>query len=530
MTIAALKKISVLGPASEEAMALEGLQALGCMHLLPLAPEPERPEDASTRTAKDAYKALKFLTEVPDPRRQVRRDPDFDIAAFIAEVLELQQRIREARDKRDFLNARIAAVRPWGNLDFPPHDALAGQMLWFYQLPVKERAALDDVALPWEIVARDTRSLFVVIIAPEDPPEDILPVPRTHTGSLPIHELDAEVEETEIALEALEADRLACTRYLTLMRARMSEAESRAELDFAHQQVLTDEAMFALQGWVPEDRVDDVYALAQSQGFAVLIEEPAFDETPPTLLEQPEERAAGVDLAMFYQVPGYRDWDPTVILVASFSLFFAMIVADAGYGLIIAGIVGAYWSRLGGTAHARSWRRLLAILAAATLVYGVLVGSYLGFSPREGSLLAGLKIMSVDDFGTMMTLSIVIGVAHLVLGNVLAARARWGRTVAYASLGWCAVLIGGLILWLADSDAISTLGTLTMVGGFGGVLAFTSERPIKDPIDWLWRGLDGLQGLAGAMGLFGDVLSYMRLFALGLASASLAITFNDLAG
>lgn len=530
MTIAALKKVSVLGPVAAEADALAALQALGCIHLLPLAREPMLPEDARHRAPKDTYKALLFLKEVAEPRRQVRRDPDFDIAAFTREVLELKARLRQMQDKRDFLTARIASIRPWGNLSFPPREALAGVSLWFYRLPLKHREALEALDLPWEIVARDTRHLFVVVISSDEPPHDLLPVPRTHTGALPVHELEAQEEEAEIALEALEADKLALTRYLGLMRSTMSEAESQAELEFAQQQVLSDEDLFAAQGWVPEDRIDDVASLAGREGYALLIEPPGPDEVPPTLLDQPNERGAGVDLAMFYQVPAYRDWDPTLVLVGSFTLFFAMIIADAGYGMVLALVVAAYWKRMANTAHARSWRGLCAAISAATVCYGVIVGSYFGFGPPESSILARLKVLSVDDFGTMMVLSIVIGVGHLVLANLLAARAHWGKNSALANLGWCAVLVGGLIYWLADWLTLLTVGGGAMLAGLGVVVVFSSERPIRSPMDWLWRAAAGAQSLAGIMGLFGDVLSYMRLFALGLASASLAITFNDLAG
>lgn len=530
MSIAALKKVAVLGPASQVTVALEELQNLGCMHLLPLAPAPDNPEDIRDRSAKDAYKAYHFLKAVEGERRQVRRAKDFDIAAFAAEVLALRQEIRQTRDKIDFLKARIAAVEPWGDLEFPPLEELCGQRFWFYQVPLKDRDALDEVDVTWQIVARDTRFLFVVVIMPEEPPADLLPVARTRTGSKPLRVLIDELEDTEIALEALEADRSARTRFLGLMRESLSKAESLAEIDFAHQQVLQDQNLFALQGWVPQEHVDDVTALADAQGYALLVEDPLPDEKPPTLLDQPQERSAGVDLAMFYQVPGYRDWDPTVLLVASFAMFFAMIVADAGYGLIIAGGLALYWKTLGRTAHARSWRQMLALIAGATVLYGVLVGSYLGFAPTPGGVLDWFKIMSVDDFGTMMTLSIVIGVFHLVLANVLAARARWGRNSAYASLGWCAVLIGGLTYWLTGDNDASGIGVALMIAGIAAVAVYSSERAVKSPADWVWRVLDGAQGLTGLMGLFGDVLSYMRLFALGLASASLAITFNDLAG
>ena len=82
----------------------------------------------------------------------------------------------------------------------------------------------------------------------------------------------------------------------------------------------------------------------------------------------------------------------------------------------------------------------------------------------------------------------------------------------------------------SQQSTLPQLGWLLLVSGLVGVFLFSSERPIdKRPGDYLWRLLDGLKALTGVMGMFGDVLSYMRLFALGLASSSLAVTFNQLA-
>ncbi|MFC3616773.1 V-type ATP synthase subunit I [Lutimaribacter marinistellae] len=529
MTIARLKKLTVVGPASSEADAMEALQDLGCMHLVPLAPPPEQPEDAKGREAKDAYTALRFLTVIPDQRRQVLRDSAFDIHAFVPEVMELRARLRETRDRRDFLAHRISEVRPWGDLIFPPKEELAGNHLWFYKLPLKERDALDSLEIPWQIVHRDHLHYYVVLISRDEPDTDLLPVPRTHTGALPVSELEAQLEEAEIEIEELQAERQGLTRFVTLMRQQMSQAETRAELEYGRQQVLRDESLFAVQGWVPGDREEEILSTADRLGLAALVEEPQRDETPPTLLEQPEDRESGVDLVMFYQVPNYRDWDPSIIVSVSFALFFAMILADAAYGLIIAAIIAAMWSKLGENGHLRSWRRLLCVVAAATVIYGVMIGSYMGYAPPEGSFLASLKVLSVDDFSTMMVLSVTIGVLHLVLANTVAALNRWGTNAAWASLGWCAVLFGGLVYWLAGGNDWSTLGIALLAGGFLGILVFSSDRKVDKPIDLFWRVIGGLQGLAGSMGAFGDVLSYMRLFALGLASASLALTFNDLA-
>lgn len=530
MSVARLKKLSLVGPTAHKGETLEALQELGCMHVLPLAPPPSEPEKISERGARNAYKALRFLNDVAEPRRQIQRDPEFDMEQFVRDVLDLMQRTRDMTDRRDFLANRIAQVRPWGDLDFPPGDVLAGNRLWFYRLPLKHRDALEVMELPWAILQQDNRFIYAVLISPEEPDDDILPVPRTHTGSLPIHELEAQLEEAEIAIEALDAERVAQTRYLTLMRRNLSVAESAAELAHATQKVRDEEAMFALQGWVPEDRVDAVLDMAGAKDAAVLIEEPDPDDNPPTLLEQPEKRSAAVDLALFYQVPGYKDWDPSVIVAASFAIFFAMIVADAGYGAIILLGLLVFWKRLDGTPGERSWRRFGVIISGATILYGVLVGSYFGVSPPDGSFWAKLKLLDLNNFGAMMMVSIVVGVLHLVLANALAARAAWGQRKAIANLGWIAALIGGFILWLGYMKGSSLIPGAVLVGiGVLAIVWFSSGRPINKPIDWLWRLIEGLQSLAGAMGAFGDVLSYMRLFALGLASASLAITFNDLA-
>ncbi|NOC45137.1 V-type ATP synthase subunit I [Ruegeria sp. HKCCD7559] len=530
MSVARLKKMSLIGPAAKKADTLEALQTLGCMHVLPLVPPPNEPEKISDRGAREAYKALRFLVEVPEPRRQITRAPDFDMDRFVREVTDLMQRIRDTMDRRDFLAHRIAQVRPWGDLDFPPTDALAGNRLWFYQLPLKHRDALSEVRFPWAILAEDHRYLYAVLISPDEPDDGVLPVPRTHVGSLPVHELEAQLEEAEIALEALEAERVALTRYLTLMRRNLSVAESAAELAHATQKVRDEEAVFALQGWVPVDQVETVLAMANAKGSAVLIEDPGPGDTPPTLLEQPENRRAAVDLALFYQVPGYQDWDPSVIVSASFAIFFAMIVADAGYGAVILLAVLAFWRRMDGTAGQRSWRLFGLIISAVSMFYGVMVGSYFGVSPAAGSIWARLKVLDLNDFGAMMMVSIVVGIIHLVLANALAARAAWGQRKAVANLGWIAALIGGFVLWLGYMNGKSPVpGAAILAAGIVAIVLFSSERVIQRPMDWIWRLLEGVQSLAGAMGAFGDVLSYMRLFALGLASASLAITFNDLA-
>ena len=531
MSIARVKRVTVCGLSSEKDGLLEGLQALGCLHLLPLRPAPAEPEKVASPRAEAAYKALRFLTDMPEKRKQVTKDPRFDVESVVQEALAVKDRLRDATDRRDFLEHRIAQVEPWGDIAFPPHADLAGYRLWFYILPSGKAGALRNVELPWQIVRRDNHFTYVVVIAQEEPPGDLLPVPRTHTGALPLLALKDRLEETEVEIEDIVAQRLALTRYIYLLSVNLAEAENRASLAYADQQVREEDGIVAVQGWVPEDAIPEVEAFAEQRGLACLLEDPKPEEEPPTLIEETPEMVAGVDLAMFYTVPPYRMWDPSVVLFFSFSVFFAMIVADAGYAAVLLAGLFAFWKRLGRSARGRSYRLLGLSMLGCTLVYGVLTGSYFGVAPAPDSLPGALQVLDLNDYDAMMRLSIMIGVLHLAMGNAVVAYTKRGSRTAIANLGWIVGLFGATALvFAAPGGALAEAAPYVLGAGVAAIFLFSSQRPIVDPpMDYLWRALDGLKALMGIMGAFGDVLSYMRLFALGLASASLALTFNSLA-
>jgi len=156
---------------------------------------------------------------------------------------------------------------------------------------------------------------------------------------------------------------------------------------------------------------------------------------------------------------------------------------------------------------------------------------YFGVSPPEESLLGRISFIDINNYPSMMIISVTIGVMHLMMANAIAAWTRRDRLSGLKNVGWIVVLAGGLCFVFGDSGgALFTAGTYLLVAGLGAIFLFSSERPFDGSAKGLlMRAVDGLKGLTGVMGMFGDVLSYMRLFALGLASASLALTFNNLA-
>ncbi len=536
MAIEPLKRLSLVGGQTQKAEVMDRLQALGCLHLVPLAPASAQPETLPPEHAVEARQALRYLLDEPEKRRQVHSEADFDLAATIKSVLANKDRIRATLDRRDALAQRAKDLAPWGDFSLPPEAALAGHKLWFYCVPLRRLKELEGLDLPWQVVHRDNRQAFLVVIAPEEPPADALPVPRTHTGALSLSEVEQQLESAELELEALEAERRALTRWIFLLHKHFARAEDQAVLQHAQTQTYDGDGLFAVQGWVSERQVPALEALAAEQGLALLIEDPAPGDAPPTLLNNPVALSAGEDLVNFYQMPAYDSFDPSRVLFFSFALFFAMILSDAGYAALLGVGLLLFWRKLGGSTKGRRFRVLASSIAATSCAWGVLVGSYFGAAPPPGSLPAQLHLLDIQDFDSMMRLSVGIGVLHLVLANLVRVGNLWPRLQVLAPLGWSLVALSGFGFWLGLTLAPPTQAATVELLGYGGIaiglaLVFfgSSARPISGLGSVLMRVLDGLLALTQVTKIFGDTLSYLRLFALGLASASLALTFNDLA-
>lgn len=534
MSIATLKKVSICGLIKEKEKVLDELQELGCLHLVSLREPLAEPEKAAPEHPEDAYKALKYLSSCPVKRHQIREAKDFDMTALVEKILRIQQSIRDTSDRCDFLAARIRAVEPWGDFQLPRKGELAGYKLWFYIVPLGKLPSLPRNDLVWQVVHRNHRVAHVVVVAKQEPAPDAMPVARTHTGSTSLSELRQMFNESQLQLEDLRAERESLTRWIFLMTRNLANAENKAGLLHAAEKTLDTGEVFAVQGWLPVQRLQQVVDYADAQDMAVLAEDPLPTETPPTLLENPEPLAAGEDLVSFYQTPSYWEWDPAIPVFFSFALFFAMIISDAGYAGLFGILLLAYWHRLGKSPTGLRMRLLAAALVSSSVVWGVMVGSYFGASPSVSSLPGHLKILDVNDFDTMMRLSVCVGVLHLSFANVQQAMNLRSKGLAsLVPVGWIMIMFGALLVWFDQSlqqpqQWLLPAGKANLGLGLAAVFLFSS-RAVKKPVDFILRILDGLKGLSNITKIFGDVLSYLRLFALGLASASLAITFNNLA-
>jgi V/A-type H+-transporting ATPase subunit I len=524
MSIVPLERVTFAGLSAQKDHLLDDLHARGCLELIPLRSDAMDLCDGGPSS--EAREALKFLLACPQRRRQIRDDTRFDAQSVERQALDLQKSIQALESERDSLLQRIAEAKPWGDFRFPSLPEVGDLRLWFYVVPHQEMPKVEATGLVWEVVRHDPRFCYVVVLDKSEPQS--MPVPRAHLGARSPEDLQRRLDEVELAIEDAQAQRAHLTRWCLLFARDLARLEDAAARAAAAQQTCDREPLFALEAWAPRERVAELEAYAAQNGLVFESRTPHADDRPPTLLHNSPRMAAGEDLVSFYMTPGYWGWDPSGVVLVSFAIFFAMILADAGYAAALGLGLLACWRRLGRSSSGRRFRPLLALIVVVSLSYGVLVGSYFGKAPPEASILGRLYLLDMGNSKLMMGISILVGGLHVLLANVMDARRYADWRDGLASVGWACAVGGGLLF--AAGAAIPSVELLKPIGGGAialGLLlvvgfAAWREKPLK-------RLVQGLLGLTRISGAFGDVLSYLRLFALGLASASLALAFNDMA-
>ncbi|MEJ2754336.1 MAG: V-type ATPase 116kDa subunit family protein [Gammaproteobacteria bacterium] len=541
MSIARLKKITVAGSLTQQADIIAALHAYGRFHIIDQR-HPTLPDEAAVLPRdQKASEALLYLQLSRYKRQAIRQDARFDYRAVVDQALSLKQQQKELEDARRVLRRRLAIVRPWGYFQFPPQAYVNVCRFWFYRLPLHFRRHLKTVELPWQIVGQSNTRLHVIVISPDEPPPALLPVAREHVGSKSLAELERDEQAVQAQLEEVLAQRQKLTAYLFLMQRHQIQADNQAYFHYVMQQTQKWEGFFTLQAWLPIQDLPSLNRLSQEKEFAWTAEDPQSMEQAPTLLQPMKGFNAGARLAGIYQLPGYRGWDPSVHLYLWFSLFFAMILSDAGYAMVLGVALAVRWRSLGVSQGRVVFRALLRFMVFVATGWGILVGSYWGFSPPPEGVLARLHVLDMSNYDTMMKVAVGMGVLHIVVAQVsVAVQQGWRRLSHLARVGWMILALEAFCIWIFSGETESTspsalfdsygfelygLGAVAM----GFIVLFSGSQAVNSAEHLMQRLFSGVLALTRVTALFGDALSYLRLFALGLASASLAMTFNELA-
>lgn len=524
--IVPMQKIYLVARQTDRDRVLDVLRGLGIVHLVPVDPALAVPDEATARQVDAIRSALQVLSGV-EPRGS---KPEFAQTEAAREVLDIQRRAAEGRNHLATLYHQLEQIAVWDDLRLESLEALrqAGIDVRFYAMPadVSRKVQAECVA---EVAETPDRKVMVAIANRTGEicvPEDAEPMrlPSRDAGTI-----RSEAKEIDEALHR-DIERLHTLAHLTgELEAELLRLEQQVEETVAVRGAVADGDLFAVQGWLPAENYDTLDAqLAQQSVPAVLQKtESADDEQPPTLV-RPAAWARPIEglFKMLGTVPGYDEYDVSAPFLIALPIFTAILISDAGYGaLLLLGPALLYrWSARN---FGDRFTQLLIIVGAVSLLWGVLTNAFFGFSLLP---FTAIPIELTNESRTfMMRLSFTIGAIHLSLAQLWQAGRYYPSLLWLNRLGWALFIWGmyGVVSMFVLQAPLHWLTPWPYLLIAGAALAIGFASPGPNLVKALGIGV-ALFPLS-MLGAFSDVISYVRLMAVGLASSVLAVSFNDIA-
>ena len=429
------------------------------------------------------------------------------------------------------LEKEIKHLKAWGPFDRSILDQLAaaGVPVHFHVLPKKQFNPEWKEQYALALISEGKKT-YRFIVAGEDP----LP------GEVPIPESNCEEKQKELAEKQ---------KHFQKTLGRIASAKERIpELEKLRKETLekldlhlagisavpaAEDAIVTLVGYAPTDCDEKVTEALDATGVLYIKEEAKVEDNPPITFQNNWFVRQFETLTDMYGRPAYDGFDPTPFISFFFMLFFAFCMGDCGYGLILV----AVGLLLGKSEGFKSLAPLVTILGAATVVVGFLFHTFFSidisqwkiFQPIQGIFLPA-KIAGYD--GTMV-LALIVGVIHICLAMCVKTYQETknkGLLGALGTWGWTLLIVGGIAV-----GALSLAGVLDkeltkwiviVLGIVSALGIFIFNDPDRNKLANVGVGLWNTYNTA--TGLLGDVLSYLRLYALGLAGSMLGMAFNNI--
>ena len=458
---------------------------------------------------------------------------DLDRSLEIADkIFSCSTRIGEDREALERLNKEAEHLLPWG--DFNPDDIRELQEknvnIRLYTMTAKQYKTFPDDL--FHFVLNRSKSLVRVAVVTLSQQS----IDGFDESPLPVRGL-AEVHKAREEREQHLRDTLEELDQLSQRRADivsgMEILEQKIEFEQARISMGIEERLAYLSGYIPAKKIGILQKKASEEGWGLLMEEPGDEDPVPTLVRNPRFiRIIQPVFDLLGTVPGYRELDISFWFLLFFSLFFGMLIGDAGYGFIFLGLS----IFIGVKSRGNPTGLLLMVLSIAAIAWGVLSGTWFGVEAlSKNPLLSRLIIPSIASFGVdnvsrIMLLCFIIGAVHLSVAHLTNFIRYLPRMVAFAQLGWLSVLWGMyfVVRFIVLALPFNQIGLYLVAAGLGLVVLFGEQK------GKFFKGL--LLGLANlplklldSISAFSDIISYVRLFAVGLATVEVAKSFNAMA-
>ncbi|TVS17564.1 MAG: hypothetical protein EA424_12450 [Planctomycetaceae bacterium] len=518
-------KVYIAARQQDQPRLLESLGELGVIHLVPVDPQAALTDGQTLENAQNLRRALHELYGVVPAGQR----PDLDAVDAAREVLQCERQLVEDGNRLAQLHHELEQMDVWGDFRLQQMEDLkqAGVDVQFHILPA---ADLDQVQA--ECVAQvgsQPGDQVVVAVASRGGtvqlPEAAVELPLPHHDASMIREEAARVEED---LRACRHRLGELAHLVPEMQQALPQLEREVEFRQARNGGLSDDRLFALQGWMPAESADSLPHSLQERNLpvAVKILEPTEDEVPPTLIRSPVwARPIEGLFSVLGTVAGYREFDVAIPFLIALPIFTAMLISDGGYGIVLLLAVtlgyGKACELLG-----KQFIHLMIIVSTATLLWGLVCATFFGVK-----LYTPLIDVSLEESSRnfLMLLSFWMGAIHLSTAQLWRAVRMFPNQQFVNRVGWMIFIWGmlGVVLHFVLNWPFHWQTPWPYLMIFGGVLVIGFAYPK------LWWGKRLLMGVAdfplSMLSTFSDVISYVRLMAVGLASSVLAESFNNMA-
>lgn len=531
--IVPMKHLTILCVAADGDRTLEALRGLGCVQVDFSAADSQ--ELARAREClSDAECAVRIVVKAAKEDWGEKGGGRFDGVSdegLVAAILKADEERRALSDEALRLRQTIRAYAPFG--DFDPALAVSLRERGVrVSLAKGRRGAVPAVAGGGYVqrLGEDAKSDYFAVVDADVPdgceavafPPERLSAMRTRLSAL----------EGRISLVA--GDLAAARARVPAIAGRSPELKDRIDFAAARDLLSAHGEVVSVEGWVPADAVDAVLSAARENAWGVLARDAKDDENPPTLIRPP--RLFRPVTALFDGLgiaPGYREADVSVPFMCYFTLFFAMLVGDGGYGAIIlaATLAGWYRTRPGKgsrrSAAVSGWLTLMTVFSTATIAWGLLSNTWFGAGLPFAADWPTVKWLADPSYNNMMLLCFTIGVSHLMIAHVWTGLCMLNDRACLSQFGWAGII---LFMYVVTNSIVGIFGAVpawafwmlgvSLVCVFGFTLKGSELKT---------RGIElGMLPL-NIMSALGDIISYVRLFAVGLASVKVAENFNMMA-
>ena len=540
--IARMSKYNFVLFAAQSEDFVEKLRGLGLVDITTAGWEPSEEDRQLLLDIESLAKAAEFL-------KNFRAGERCDAAAApFASGEEAYAHYAAAHREAATLNAEIGRLekaaeelRPWGAFDVEATRKLAARgivLRYFFT----QRNTFDKQLAEWserytvsEVSRTDATVWFVVVAKPGE--EVTLDAQEMKTPTMDIREAERRIAEAEGKLRTLDAEfsRAAASEALLAQYACSLKERLQGVRVKATAQEAADGTLVVMEGWAEKETSDKVDALLEQYPNVVYLKgDPTPEDDTPVKLKNNWFARIFELVGDMYARPKYGTMDLTPFFAPFYMLFFGICLNDAGYGAILA-LLGAWMlakNRQPGMMRQAAWFATLCGLT--TVVVGLACGSVFGVNLKEYFP----SIPFFDFQGSFFSIALAIGVVQIVFGmmlKVVMISATVGFRYSLGTLGWLLVILGGSIaggLPLLNPEWVIPFYTTSSPAfyatlGVGAVLMLFFNSPGKNPLLNFGLGLwDTYNNLTG---ILSDVLSYIRLFAIGLSGGILATVFNALA-